>query len=219
MDFLRASDKRKRRSAPTSKAKQRLESEQLILEAAEEEFANRGFKGATINNIARRAGLPKANVLYYFPSKLELYRRVIDSVFSVWLLAADQFADYEEPRVALTKYLHAKMDLSRTRPNGSKVWANEIMHGAPIIHDYLETRLRDWTAKRAAWIQRWIDSGKIRPVNPRYLLYLIWASTQHYADFGAQIEALNGGRPLSDQEFEEAKRSLTDIILGGLLTE
>ncbi len=218
MDSPRTGDKRKG-AAPTSKAEQRKESELLILEAAEEEFANRGFKGATINNIAKRAGLPKANVLYYFPSKLDLYRRVIDDVFNMWLQAADQFADYEQPRVALTRYLHAKMDLSRTRPNGSKVWANEIMHGAPIIHDYLETRLRDWTATRTAWIQQWIDDGKIRPVNPKYLLYLIWASTQHYADFGAQIEALNGGRPLSDKEFEEAKRSLTDIVLNGLLTD
>lgn len=204
---------------PISKANRRRQSEQRILFAAEEVFANHGFNGSTVSAIAKRAGLPKANVLYYFPTKLDLYRQVIEGVFNAWLEAADQFADYGDPREALTRYIHSKMDLSRTRPNGSKVWANEILHGAPIIHDYLEQRLHAWTRSREAWIQAWIDAGKMRPVSPRYLLFMIWASTQHYADFGTQIESLNGGKPLSDEQFEEAKRTLTDIILNGLLPD
>ncbi|MFT5505855.1 MAG: TetR/AcrR family transcriptional regulator, partial [Gammaproteobacteria bacterium] len=55
--------------------------------------------------------------------------------------------------------------------------------------------------------------------NPRYLLYMIWASTQHYADFSTQINVLNGGQPLSDDAFEEAKQTLVDVILKGLLYE
>lgn len=204
-------------AAPVSKARRRRQSKQRILLAAEEEFANRGFNGSTVKAIAERAGLPKANVLYYFPTKLALYRQVIEDVFNAWLEAADRFADFDDPREALTRYIHSKMDLSRSRPNGSKVWANEILHGAPIIQDYLEPRLRDWALSRESWIQAWIDAGKLRPVEPRYLLFMIWASTQHYADFGTQIETLNDGRPLSDEQFEAAKRTLTDIILNGLL--
>lgn len=202
---------------PISKATRRKESEKLILQAAEVEFANRGFKGATIIDIAKRADLPKANVLYYFPTKLELYRRVIDDVFNAWLHAADQFSDHENAQTALTHYIKVKMDLSRTKPNGSKVWANEIMHGAPIIKDYLETRLCEWAVSREALIQAWIDDGQIRPIKPKFLLYLIWASTQHYADFNTQIEALNGGKPLADEEFEEAKETLIGIILNGVI--
>jgi len=203
--------------APVSKADRRKKSKMRILFAAEQEFANRGFNGATVTAIAKRAGLPKANVHYYFPTKLELYRQVIEDVFNAWLEAADRFADFDDPREALTRYIHSKMDLSRTRPNGSKVWANEILHGAPIIQDYLEPRLLEWSRSRESWIQAWIDAGKIRPVSPRYLLYMIWASTQHYADFGTQIESLNGGKPLSDAQFEEAKQTLTGIILNGLM--
>ena len=204
---------------PTTNVERRRRGEELILRVAEEVFASRGFQGATMTEIGRRASLPKANIHYYFSSKAKLYQRVIDDVFNVWLKAADQFDDHDEPREALTAYINAKMELSRSRPNGSKVWANEIIHGAPMIRDYLETHLREWCASREARIQSWIDRGMIRPVNARYLLYMIWASTQHFADFGTQITVLNNGKPLSDEAFEEAKQTLVDIFLGGLLYE
>ena len=117
---------------------------------------------------------------------------------------------------ALTRYIHTKMDISRDHPLGSKVWANEILHGAPVIQDYLETTLRDWTASRVAIIEKWIAAGKIAPVNPSTLLYMIWATTQHYADFGHQVTTLNGGAPLSNAQFEDAKRAVTGVILRGI---
>ena len=108
------------------------------------------------------------------------------------------------------------MDLSRSHPFGSKVWASEVMHGAPVIQDYLETTLRDWTDGRIAAIQAWIDAGKMAPVNPRHLLYMLWATTQHYADFGHQVETLNAGRPLTERQWREAKDSVKAIILRGI---
>ena len=198
------------------KAAIREENEKAILEAAEEVFAEYGFSGASTSRIAERAGIPKANLHYYFPTKEELYRRVIDNIFNIWLEAANALDESDDPGEALTRYIHTKMDLSRSRPLGSKVWANEIIQGAPIIQDYLETTLREWTASRARMIQRWIDEGKILPIEPEYLLYMIWATTQHYADFGHQITTLNGGSELSDAQWEEAKRNVTEIILRGI---
>ncbi len=207
------------KTSSVTNAERRRRGERLILQVAEEIFAERGFQGATMTEIGLRAGLPKANVHYYFSSKKKLYQRVIDDVFSTWLDAAHKFEDYDDPRQALTAYISAKMDLSRSRPNGSKVWANEIIHGAPMIQRDLETRLREWCLSREALIQQWIEQGKMRPTNPRYLLYMIWASTQHYADFNTQIAALNNGQPLTDKDFEEAKKTVIDIILNGLLYE
>ncbi len=194
----------------------REENERAILEAAEEVFAEYGFSGATTSRIARRAGIPKANLHYYFATKEALYRRVIDNIFTVWLEAASSLNESDHPRQALAAYIQAKMDLSRSRPLGSKVWANEIIQGAPVIQDYLENTLREWTASREAMIRRWVDEGKIAPVNPRYLLYMIWATTQHYADFGHQIATLNDGRALTDAQWEEAKKNVTEIILRGI---
>lgn len=194
----------------------RQENEQRILSAAEKVFAEAGFGGATMQLIADMAGLPKANLHYYFPTKEALYREVVQNIFNIWLHAADSFDKAPGPVEGIGAYIDAKMEISRRHPDGSKVWASEVMHGAPVIQDYLETTLRDWTAGRAALIQRWIDEGKMAPVNPDHLLYMLWATTQHYADFGHQIETLNGGKPLTDTQWQAAKASVKDMILRGI---
>lgn len=194
----------------------RAENERLILEAAEAVFAEYGFKGATTGQIADRAGIPKANLHYYFPTKESLYRQVVENIFQIWLDAANTFDDCDDPEEALTSYINAKMDISRQHPMGSKVWANEILHKAPVIQDYLETTLGEWTDTRIEVIERWISEGKLAPIDPRTLLYMIWATTQHYADFNHQIETLNDSSPLSDAQFETAKRTVVRIILAGV---
>lgn len=201
---------------PLKRLEIRQQNEALILQAAEKVFAEAGFGGATMQLIADLAGLPKANLHYYFATKEDLYRRVVRDIFEIWLHAAEAMDDAPGPVEGIGAYIDAKMDISRRHPDGSKVWASEVMHGAPVIQDYLETTLRDWTAGRAALIQRWVDEGKMRPIDPRHLLYMLWATTQHYADFGHQIETLNGGKPLSDAEWNAAKAAVKTMILRGI---
>ncbi len=201
---------------PVRRNEIRQQNETLILQAAEKVFAEAGFGGATVQLIADVAGLPKANLLYYFASKEDLYRRVVRNIFEFWLHAADSLDNAPGPVEGIGAYIDAKMEISRRHPDGSKVWASEVMHGAPVIQDYLETTLREWTTGRAALIQRWIDEGKMAAVNPEHLLYMLWATTQHYADFGHQIETLNGGQPLSDTQWRAAKESVKTMILRGI---
>ena len=187
------------------RAANRRENEQIILAAAEKVFAEAGFGGATMQLIADVAGLPKANLHYYFATKEDLYRSVVRNIFEIWLHAADVFDKAPDPATGIGAYIDAKMEISRRHPAGSKVWASEVMHGAPVIQDYLETTLRDWTEGRIAVIRRWIDAGQMAPVDPRHLLYMLWATTQHYADFGHQIETLNAGHPLTDRQWRDAR--------------
>ncbi|MDI3336134.1 TetR/AcrR family transcriptional regulator [Defluviimonas aestuarii] len=194
----------------------RRENEARILAAAEKVFAEAGFGGATMQLIADMAGLPKANLHYYFATKEELYRKVVQQIFEIWLHAADSFDNAPGPVEGIGAYIDAKMDISRKHPFGSKVWASEVMHGAPVIQDYLETTLREWTDNRAKLIQRWVDEGKMAPIDPKHLLYMLWATTQHYADFGHQIETLNAGKPLTDRQWKAAKESVKTIILRGI---
>ncbi len=201
---------------PLRRTEIRRENEKLILSAAEKVFAEAGFGGATMQLIADMAGLPKANLHYYFATKEDLYRRVVRDIFEIWLKAAETFDNAPGPVEGIGAYIDAKMEISRRHPDGSKVWASEVMHGAPVIQDYLETTLRDWTEGRIAVIQRWIDAGLMAPVDPRHLLYMLWATTQHYADFGHQIETLNAGKPLSDRQWKAAKDSVKTIILRGI---
>ena len=199
-----------------AKAHIRAENERLILEAGERIFAQHGFRGATMQMIADQAGLPKANLHYYFDSKEKLYRCVVEKIFEIWLQAASSFENSDEPKEALKLYIYEKMQISRRHPYGSKVWANEVMQGAPIIQDFLETQLRSWTDGRIESIQAWIAAGKIRSVDPRWVMYMIWATTQHYADFGHQIETLNADAPLSEAQWEAASETVFEVIWNGL---
>jgi len=205
-----------RAARPLSKKEIREGNERLILRAAENVFAEAGFGGATMQLIADLAGLPKANLHYYFPTKESLYRQVVQGIFQDWLKAADVFDAAPGPVEGIGAYIDAKMEISRRHPAGSKVWASEVMHRAPVIQDYLETTLTEWTEGRMAVIQRWIRAGQMDAIDPRHLLYMLWATTQHYADFGHQIETLNGGKPLTDAQWEAAKASVKTIILRGI---
>ena len=196
------------------KAAIREYNEKAIIEAAEEVFAEHGFSGATTTEIARRAGVPKANVHYYYATKKDLYRRVLDDILSVWLEAANTFETCDTPVEALTRYIHAKMDMSRARPLGSKIWANEIIHGAPMIQDFLDTTLRDWMRTRAQCFEQWAAQGKIQRLDPHYVFYMIWATTQHYADFNVQVRGIL--RPQGDAHLDDAARFLTDLYTRAL---
>ncbi|WP_420547605.1 TetR/AcrR family transcriptional regulator [Curvivirga sp.] len=194
----------------------RRENEQQILNAAERVFAEFGFKGSTTAKIAQEAKIPKANLHYYFPTKEKLYRRVIEDICDSWLHSADLFDQSNDPREALTGYIHAKMDLSRERPLGSRIWANEMIRGAQFTSDYIGKNVKEWLESRIIVIDKWIEEEKIAKVDPRSLMYMIWATTQHYADFNVQIEILNDNRPLTNEEFETAKSQVTEIILRGV---
>ena len=200
---------------PPRRTEIRQQNETLILQAAEKVFAEAGFGGATMQLIADMAGLPKANLHYYFPTKEDLYRRVVQDIFEIWLHAADSMDQAPGPIEGIGAYIQAKMEISRRHPNGSKVWAFEVMHRAPVIQDYLETTLRAWTTGRVRLIERWIAEGQMAPVDPEHLLYMLWATTQHYADFGHQIETLNAG-PLSDVDWQKATDSVKTMILRGI---
>lgn len=200
---------------PLTKPSIREINERAILKAAESVFAERGFSGATVSMIAARAGAPKANVHYYFPTKEGLYRAVVSQVLTAWLDAAASFDASDDPVEALTAYIGAKMDLAREMPLSSQIYASEMMHGAPVVQDYLETTLAEWVRSRSAVVRRWIASGRLRPLEPKVLFYMIWATTQHYANAAHEIATLEGG-PLSDEAFERAKRQVVEIVLFGV---
>lgn len=190
----------------------RRENMAKILAAAETVFAEKGFKGASVGLIAERAGVPKPNVYYYFGTKEDLYRKVIEDICSMWLHAADSFDETDDPIQAIETYVLSKMDLSRARPHGSRLWAIEMASGAPFLQEYLRDTVKPWLESREVVLNRWIAEGKMGKVNARHLFYMIWATTQHYADFEAQINAMNNDNPLTDSQFEETKRSVAYLI-------
>lgn len=201
--------------ADTPKGLIRQANEALILSAAERVFARAGFGGATMAAIAEASGLPKANLHYYFGSKEVLYRAVLARILSDWLLPTHGITVDADPRTALESYIRAKMELSAQRPDGSKVWANEMLHGAPVVKELLATDLRQLTLEKAAVVRAWADAGRIAPVDGMHLFFTIWAATQTYADFDVQICAVMDQHTLKEPDFERATRHLVAFVLRG----
>jgi TetR/AcrR family transcriptional regulator len=160
--------------------------------------------------------VPKANLHYYFPTKDKLYRSVIERVLTAWLAAASSFDTSDDPKLALTAYIGAKMDLARSMPLATRIWSAEIMRGAPMIQDFLDTTLTEWVVSRERVVKGWIAAGKLKAIEPRFLFYMIWATTQQYANAAHEMATLNGGRPLDDKAFERAKAEAIEIILRGV---
>lgn len=198
------------------KAYIREASQILILDAAESVFARNGFGGATMAAIAEAAGVPKANLHYYFRTKEQLYRAVLDRTLDLWLAETDPIVEDADPAEALASYIRAKMRLSHERPDASRVFANEVLHGAAQIEGYLNGRLRRLVADKARVIEGWIARGLMDPIDPRHLFFMLWAATQTYADFDVQVRAVLGVKRVSATEHERATQQLVRIVLQGL---
>lgn len=198
-----------------SKSAIRNENQMRILEAAAELFALKGFNGATVQEIAEIAELPKANVLYYYKSKRILYTELLTRILDLWNSSFDHATESDDPAEVLSRYITEKMMLSRTHPNASKIFAMEMINGAPHLSESMQTQMRSWFDDKKQLIHAWIKQGKMQSVNPEFLLFQIWSSTQHYADFAAQIKMLRGGTELGKKDFDEASQYLTASILKG----
>mgnify|MGYP003648916378 FL=1 len=185
-----------------------------ILNAAEKEFALHGFKGARVQQIANRAELPKTNVLYYFKSKESLYLALLEDILQLWNSQFDEATVSDDPAEVLAHYIAGKMEISRCRPDASKMFALEIINGAPNLNDFFKDQHASWMAGRVDVIKQWIDQGKLAPTDPHYLLFHIWATSQHYADFSIQINELRG-KPMTQIDFAEATNNLIKLILTG----
>jgi len=193
----------------------RQANEALILAAAERAFARAGFNGATMAGIAEGAGLPKANLHYYFGNKEALYLAVLQRTLHDWLVPMDGLTEQADPAQALGAYIRAKMAMSAERPDASKVFANELLHGAQVVGELMRSDLRAMVRRKALVIEHWIAQGRMAAVDTTHLFFTIWAATQTYADFDVQVRAVLGRSTLSARDHERATEHVVSLILRG----
>lgn len=187
-----------------------------ILKAALGTFSRYGLHGASIDQIATEADVSKTNLFYYFKNKEELYVCVLQQLLQLWLQPLSAFTEDQDPIEALSEYIRVKLEFSRDHPAESRLFCLEIIQGAPLMLSELQQPLHDLVEAKIGVIQAWIDQGKLAPVDPYTLIFSLWATTQHYADFRTQVEAV-AGKTLDDPDFfAETLTSLKALILGGL---
>lgn len=177
-----------------------------ILDGALDVFSTHGFRGSTVDQIAEVTGLSKPNLLYYFPSKEAIHAELLASLMDNWLDPLRKMDAQGDPIAEIQGYVARKLELSRDFPRESRLFANEIIQGAPRIMASLQGELKELVDEKCQVIQGWIDAGRIAPVHPYHLIFSIWALTQHYADFDVQVRAVLGDR--CDDPFPEAERFL-----------
>jgi len=192
------------------------EKRETILEAALEVFSTHGFRGSTIDQIAEAAGMSKPNLLYYFRNKEEIHRTLIARLLETWLAPLRELRADGEPLTEIRSYIRRKLEMARDYPRESRLFANEILQGAPRILPLLESDLKDLVDEKAEIIGGWMRAGKIAATDPRHLIFSIWATTQHYADFDAQVRAVLGPERGGEERFEDAARFLERLYIGGL---
>lgn len=186
-----------------------------ILKAALGVFARLGLDGASVEAIAQAAGISKANLLYYHPTKEALYVAVLEQGLSLWLAPLSRFTEGDDPAEAIAALIDAKLVLSRDHPEVSRLFALEMLRGAPLLKPVLAGPLKAVFDAKVAVIEAWISAGKLSRVDPSHLIFAIWALTQHYADFAVQVRALSG-KSLSDKAFmDETRAALTALVLDG----
>jgi TetR/AcrR family transcriptional regulator len=167
-----------------------MRNRRLILDAALEVFSRDGYGGATLDAIAKGAGLSKPNLLYYFDGKTEIYVTLLSQLLETWLDPLIELDPDGDPVEELLGYVRHKLDMSLKLPAESRLFAGEILQGAPHIAEHLKNDLKPLFERKCKVIQNWIDAGRLAPVDPAHLIFSIWATTQHYADFGAQVSVL-----------------------------
>ena len=197
---------------------QRAQLEARIITAAEHAFARTGFSGTSMESIAEDVGISKQNLIYYYPNKENLYRRVLQNTLDMWL---EKMAFTEDeaatPAEIIRHYIEGKLQLSYENPEGSKVFAHEIMNGAPILKDYLLSHLQPQFEKDIALMKKWAAAGEIKDIDPEHFFFTIWAATQTYADFASQISLMLGKKKLVRKDFDNAANFLTDMVLNGIV--
>tara|TARA_R110000796_G_scaffold83466_2_gene182575 strand:- start:58 stop:849 length:792 start_codon:yes stop_codon:yes gene_type:complete len=185
----------------------------VILDAALNIFAQHGFRGATLDQIATEAGLSKPNILYYFQGKEDIHVSLLSQLMETWLDPLVELDPYGDPQTEILDYVQRKLDMARDLPRESRLFAGEILQGAPYMGPHLESDLKPLFDEKCAVISGWIDQGKIAALDPQHLIFSIWATTQHYADFEAQVSVLLEKEAANRQRASNHLRALFSALL------
>ncbi|GBU14375.1 transcriptional regulator [Enterobacterales bacterium] len=201
---------------PTRRSRAVAAKRSTIMAAALEFFSLYGIHGTSLDQVAERADVSKTNLLYYFPSKEELYVAVLKGLLDVWLAPLKALRAEQHPLEAIDEYVRLKLCVSRDHPQASRLFCLEMVQGAPLLKQELGGSLKTLVEDKSEVIRGWIKAGLIAPVEPLHLIFMLWATTQHYADFGVQVEAITG-KTLSDPLFfEQTVSNVQRIITGGI---
>lgn len=193
-----------------------LERRRRIMEsiraAAIDEFAEKGLAGASTQGIAQRAGLTKPQLHYYITSKEQLYEDILLLILNEWEDIFLGASVENDPAKVIRHYIRRKLEYSQKNPKASRLFTTEIANGAPFLSRHWAKHVSS-TDNAVKLIQTWVDEGRIKPVDPLLFQMHIWAVTQHYADFEAQVRSMMKLSPEEPLDRERIEKEVSALFL------
>ncbi|WP_026042856.1 HTH-type transcriptional regulator RutR [Pantoea sp. A4] len=201
---------------PTRRSRAVAAKRSAILQAALSFFSQFGIHGTSLDKVAERADVSKTNLLYYFPSKEALYIAVLKEILDIWLAPLRALRHDHQPLVAIRNYIELKLEVSRDHPEASRLFCLEMLQGAPLLKGELAGDLKQLVDDKAAIIRQWVEEGQLAPIEPQHLIFMLWATTQHYADFASQVEAITGQTLQDAHFFAQTVENVQRMVIEGI---
>ncbi|WP_235896628.1 HTH-type transcriptional regulator RutR [Yersinia vastinensis] len=202
---------------PSRRSKAGAAKRQGIMVAALDLFSRYGIHGTSLDQVAERADISKTNLLYYFPSKEALYIAVLKDILAIWLAPLKALQVDQQPIEAISHYIELKLAVSRDHPQASRLFCLEMIQGAPLLKQELVGDLKTLFDEKILIIRSWMDNQQIAKVDPQHFIFMLWATTQHYADFSVQIEAITGKNLRDKLFFQQTVASVQQLVIGGII--
>ncbi|NIE69773.1 MULTISPECIES: HTH-type transcriptional regulator RutR [unclassified Pantoea] len=208
---MKNDEKKPRRRSQAATAKRAA-----ILQAALALFSQFGIHGTSLDRVAEGAEVSKTNLLYYYPSKEVLYVAVLKEILDVWLAPLRALRADQDPLTAIRHYIRLKLEVSRDHPQASRLFCLEMLQGAPLLRGELAGDLKALVESKAAIVEQWISAGQLAAIQPQHLFFMLWATTQHYADFASQVEAVTGQTLQDPDFFAQTLQNVERMIIEGI---
>jgi TetR/AcrR family transcriptional regulator len=198
------------------------QSRAAILRAAVREFAREGVAGARTDAIARRAGVNKALLYYYFKDKESLYQSVLDGVFSGLRAAIDgALAQRLAPRDRLLAYVGAHFDYIASNPLYPRIVQGEFLRAgrdSSQIEHIATDYFRPVFTRISAVLQEGIESGDFRRVDPLHFIPSMISVIVFYFTTAPAMKVMTGVDPMSQAQIAERRAAVLDFISAALFT-
>jgi TetR/AcrR family transcriptional regulator len=190
-----------------------------ILKSALEEFSHEGVTGARTDEIARRAGVNKALLYYYFKDKEGLYAAALEQVFSGLNERVMTVLEHASlaPRQKLLKYVEAHFDYIASSPVYPRLVQREFMRTtgktlSPVASRILERYGKPIYSKLTALIRQGVESGEFRQVDPQQTLTSILGTIVFYFISLPAQQVMSPGDPASAERIAASRAAVQDFV-------
>jgi TetR/AcrR family transcriptional regulator len=190
-----------------------LTTREIILDVARGRFAEHGYAGTSLNEIADEVGIRRPSVLHHFPSKEALYRAVLIDSLAHWTALVEQAI--EEPRQGwpqVERMLLAAFRFFEQSPDFVRLVRWAALEGGPILREELNVLLKPLFERGAAFLEREMDAGRLRRYDARQLLLTGYGAVLSYLSDGQLMSGLLDADPLSSEALAVRRDHVLDVL-------